>query len=536
MKKLGTFTKIGLWVDSRFNKDPEVIKNKKKRPALEAGLTTTTWSTGFDGEKTVGELGKVRKYYINYPKLRERSWQYFLESDIMSTIAERFTLWVVKNGLRLQLSPVTQILEENGVRLDAKRFSKSMELRYKLWADSKQSTKDEDQSFNQMLSTIFKMSIVGGDVLVILWVENGRLKVQTVDGAHLTVSMLTPLVNGNRVSNGVEYDQNKKHVAYHINTDTGVKRITAYDEATGLRKAFLVYGNKFRVDEVRGYPIGASSIESISKIDGYKDASLSKAEEINKVAYTIEHDKDSTGENPLTGGIASIVNGDGDDDAADQITPYEDGNNIAQNITQTMQRETINLPIGAKLQSLESKHELFFKDFFSTNANIVCAAWNIPPNVAFSLYTESYSSSRAAIKDWENTLDFNRKKLQAGCLDYVLEMFMYLELWSSRVIATGFINAIETGNQEVRQAFINAKFIGVTPPHIDPVKEAKALRIMAGSETDSIPFATLSELLEKSHGGDYNETIDKVAEELEEARKLGLIKEDNQSTEDSSTT
>jgi len=355
-------SKVKAYFKELFSSSNKVeLKGKELRNNQQqsANLSTNTWSTGFDGEKNLGELGAVKNYYIDYPKLRERSHQYFLESDIINTIIERFSLWVVKNGLRLQMNPIESILKESGVNADLKKYSKSIELRYKIWANSKKSTKSENQTFNKMLRKIFEQKKIAGDVLVVLWVVDGRLKVQTIDGAHLVGNTFLPAANGNYISHGVECDGDGKHVAYHVRTVNGVKRVRAYDKGTKLRTAFLVYGSTWRCDAVRGYPATAAALETASNIDSYTTASLTQADDIKRVSYALQHNQHSTGESHM-GKMIGAAMGDNRGNVDSQLDPYQEGSNITANLAATTGRNFANLPIGSELKSLESKNELFF--------------------------------------------------------------------------------------------------------------------------------------------------------------------------------
>ena len=52
----------------------------------------------FDGEKTPGEIGLIRRYNIDFNSLRARSWQSYLESEITQTVINKFITWIIGNN------------------------------------------------------------------------------------------------------------------------------------------------------------------------------------------------------------------------------------------------------------------------------------------------------------------------------------------------------------------------------------------------------------------------------------------------------
>src|SRR5690606_33684104 len=113
----------------------------------------------------------------------------------------------------------------------------------------------------------------------------------------------------------------------------------------------------------------------------------------------------STGENPFLDKMSATYK-------AKDSTTQQSLDNIRElegQIAVTSQKSVYNMPNGAQLKQLVSDNELSFKEFFSTNVEIVCACIGIPPEIALSKYDSNFSASRAAIKDWEHTLSVARK-------------------------------------------------------------------------------------------------------------------------------
>lgn len=499
-----------------------------KRPASNAysGTYTPYYTHIFNGEKNLGEIGPPRNYLLDYDTLRVRSWQSFLESEITQTVMKRYVRWKIGAGLKLHSEPAKVLLQAENIPLDAEEFNEAIESRWQVWAKSTHSVYDGMSNLNQLAQEADKNATIGGDVLVVLRVVNGMPKVQLIDGAHVRYPMgssfiETAAANGNKIINGIEMNATGGHVAYYVCTGPTMltyKRIEAKGP-TGLRMAYLVYGLKFRLDNHRGIPLISVVMETLKKMERYKEATIGSAEERQKIAYSIEHEEFSTGENPMTSILRKSVN----TEATDDVPVDDEGNRLADRVIATTNKQAFNMPNGTHLKILESKNELYFKDFFTVNIDVVCAAIEIPPNVAMMKYDSNYSASRAAIKDWEHTLNVNRINFSQDFYQPIYELFLETQVLIGKVLAPGYLKAILEGNLLVVAAYRNARFIGPSVPHIDPMKEVQAERMKLGGSAANIPLTTVEKATENVNGGDSDANMEQFAEELEEAKELNIV-------------
>ena len=494
---------------------------KKDEVKQDKGASTNyvrTYSTPFNGEKNYGEIGPAINYTLDYSILRIRSWQAYLESDIAQTILNRYGIWIMDKGLKLNCNPVQSILQAEGVNINTEQYNQRVEARFNLWQRSKRASYSGEESLNSIAKEAFKNCKVGGDVLVVLRLVEGQVKVELIDGAHLTSPMQPNLNTGRKIIGGVETDSKGTHIAYHIRTLNQVERIEAYSETTGLRVAFLVYGSKLRINSYRGLPVISTSLESLKKIERYKEATVGSAEERQKISYFIEHQTGSDGENPLNS-VAQIAAGGMGNGAVPKDSA---GNALANQIAVTTNKQAFNLTQGATIKALESDNELSFGEFYSTNANIICAAIGIPPNVAFSLYNDSFSASRAATKDWEHTIDVERDLFQTQFYDYIFAYWLHVEILSNRVQAPGYLSAFNSENYVLVEAYLNCRFTGPMFPHIDPVKEVNAERLKLGPNGAHLPLTTLERATEKLGEGDSINNMNQFSEERNDAETMNI--------------
>jgi capsid protein len=486
------------------------------------------FSISYDGEKNLGELGPVRNYVVDHQILRMRSWQLYLESEICQTVFKRFTRWVIGSGLKLQAEPQADVLKAEKIEMTPEDFNKPVEARFKLYGRMPAVDHSGYRSLHRLASLAKLNAIVGGDVLVILRLAGDVVTVQLVDGAHVGTPMnlkRTPkdfvMENGNRVRGGVELDARGKPVAYHVRkgeAGTEYDRIPARGEKSGALMAFMVYGLDYRLDNVRGLPLISAVMETAKKMERYKEATLGSAEERQKIAYTIEHDSSSTGENPMlrqmTAAAGFVKEGD--------IPVDEQGKSLAQHVTATTNKQAFNMPIGSKMTALESDNELSFRDFFSVNIELVCATIGIPPEVAMMKYDSNFSASRAALKDWEHTLMVERDRFAEQFYQHIYALWLDTQVLSNKVSAPGYLEALQTQNSMALAAYRNARWVGASVPHIDPLKEVKAEREKLGPAGAHLPMTTLEAATEALNGGDSAANVMQFSRELNAAIGAGI--------------
>jgi len=518
------------WIDNLLGREPseKITSITQVRPGVSNGSDPELKNSGswgqwqpiyyqsFDGEKNTGEIGKIKKYSIDYYGLRLRSWQSYLESDITQDIVKKFALWVVGNGLKLQSEPKTELIKDLG-EFNREEWTRDIESRFSLFCNSEQSDFKQMDDYNTLNFEAFKSAIVGGDVLCVHRFKDGKLSTQFIDG-ELVIN--PPLQSkeyksaeqrGNKIRHGVEIDKRGTHVAYFVKqTDGSVLRIQTRGTRTKHHFAYLIYGLKYRLDSVRGLPLIAVVMESIKKIDRYKEATIGSAEERAKVVYSIEHAQFSTGENPLMKNVAASFNAN----ARVEDEDLDKGEQTAQKVAKTTTRQAFNMPIGAQMKALESKNELYFKDFFSTHVNLICATIGIPPEIALSKYDSNFSASRAALKDWEHTMKVTRKFWANQTYKRFYSLWFTLQALTDKIPARGFAAAWKVKDWLTLEAYKFARFVGANVPHIDPVKEVQAERMKLGALGVNLPLSTAEAATENLSEGDFTSNAEQFMREL----------------------
>lgn len=476
------------------------------------------FTVSYDGEKTRGAMGPIKRYLLDHIALRARSWSSYLDSEITQGIINKFSGWIIGSGLKLQSEPADLVLSTEGITIDKEAFSKTIEARWKMYGRSTKVDHSGRENLHQLAHIAHINSIIGGDVLVVLRLVKDNITVQLIDGSQVQQPIFTAEFHtkaqsrGNTISHGVERNKKGQHVAYYIRKAfNSFTRIRA--KSAGRLTAFLIYGHRYRIDNTRGMPLITAVMESIKKIDRYREATVGSAEERAKITYTIEHDVTSTGENPMLAQVKAAFSAD----AKKQTGPI-DGEAVAAKVAVTTDKQVINMPIGSKLKSLEAKNELYYKEFYTVNINSVASAIGIPPEVALSKYDSNFSASRAALKDWEHTIFVKRGDFSFQFYQNIYNLWLEVQILQNKIQAPGYLEAVAKDNDMVIQSYQNARWVGANVPHIDPLKEVKAERAKLGNSF--VPLTTAEAATEALSAGEFDSNVVQMIREVETSKPL----------------
>lgn len=503
------------------------IESNISLPSNHPSTGNLIFSAGFDGEKTVGELGHIYDLKPDHLKLRMRAYELDLKTDIIKLITGKFFKWCVGTGLKLQLEPENEVLTMLGFEQFSEREIMQREHLFNLWAKSKLSDYQGRDNLHKKAADTFKTAFLGGDALVILRFEKDGLKVQLIDGEQL-VNPADDEGKGkdNTIKNGVEYNKKGQHIAFWIKTDnsffSGSKRVKAKD-SKGITRAWMVYGSKHRIDHHRGVPNISSILEKVSKLDRFVESSVSKAEKTADILYSFEHDQNSNEENPI-----SQLGAKKRTEIANSVDSYEESGRTANQLRQSTSGTVLNLPRGASIKSLANESETNFKEFYESVFRSLCASVDVPPEVALQMYEQSYSSSRAAINMWEHIIEIYRNEIIIeNFYKPILKAWMYYNSLNDTLNHAGYERSIRENNLMALEAYYSCRFTGKKMPHIDPLKEAKAIRQLLGTEN---PLINHEQATEMANGGDWISNYNKYKEEIKnlEPKKDGESTETNQ--------
>ena len=502
-------------------KEPEI----KKEPEASTVNYSNLQVEYFDGEKTPFELGSPLDWEIDYYSLRARAWEAYLQTDIILNAIRKYVLWIVGPGLKIQSEPVTELLKTKGINLsdkEVKEFTESVETQFRLFCNTRQSTYTTNECLHDLACEALKNALLAGDCLVINRYARKTTNTQLIDGGLIE----TPIdgcysdaaaARGNVIIKGVEVNEKGTHIAYYIsNDDYASTRIEARLK-DGTIQAWLMYGLRGKLSDVRGVSLLVAVLETVSKMDRYKDASVGSAEENAKTVATIEHDALSDGDNPMMAQMKAVYSNQ--DGGVNQAALS--GEAVAGKIAMSENKRVYNLGPGQKYVQNNPNSDSNFGSFYGINLDVVYSTLGIPPEVAMDKFGGAYSGSRAALKSWEYKMFTDRSvTLDRGFYGPIFNFWIYASVLNQKLKVRGYEEALHKRDFMVLAAYHNHRFIGATVPHIDPVKEANAERVILGPAYKDVPLTTADQSMENLNRGDFPATIKKATNEKEIAKEF----------------
>ena len=489
----------------------------------------------FDGEKTPGDLGVVTKNIPDYMRLRLRGLDAYVKTDAIKLLTNRRVQWVIGNGMKLECEPEKDVLKLSGITITTE-FQKQVEALWKVYSNSKRCDYESRRNLHEIAKDCYSDKFKTGDALVVCRIEKHGPTVQLISGEFVQTPLhgnevLDKKGKDNTIIHGIEYNQRGEQVAYYVRTNVvgqvslKYERIEAYGKNYKRRMAWMVYGQKLTSDQKRGVPEFTQVIEKVLKLDRYVGASVGKAEQAANILFGIEHKEYSDGSNPLQDIANRRLTGEAG--KKDAIDSYKLGDGLANKITRTTSNQTFNLPPGASLKDFGTDIETSFADFHEKNQDDIFSSCDTPPEVAKQKYNSNYSASRAAINSWGYIVDIDRNDFANQFYKPFYALWFEFQVLTNKINADGFVKALISDDFMVFEAYLQCRFVGRNMPHIDPLKEVKAIREALGD--DRTPLISREQATEGLGFGDFHENIQ---EYNEENNKFNLVQDDNTETND----
>ena len=517
---------------NRINSE-DMIFEGTPRNLSSPGFTFGLVSSLFDGEKYPGGLSnKLDFFYVDYWTLRSSSYRLYTENRYAQGLIKRLLTNEIHRGLTLEATISANIL---GLSKDfVNTWSDDVEEKFEIWSSNKELVSQNGQfNFGQTQIEVRKTALLSGDCLIILR-QHPVLKIpviEIIDGSHIR----TPIkkVGDNEVRHGVELDKKGRHVAFYVpdTSDlTGLKsvRIPARGTKSGRKIAWMVYGNRIRIDDVRGMPMLGVIMQALKELDRYSDAEQ-RAAVINAILpLFIKKGQNKPGTMPLAGGAVRKNAVVADDTASTGARSF----NIDQ-----------QLP-GLVLDELQQGEEPVSFSTVRPNVNyrvfeeamMASFAWvnEIPPNIFRLAFSANYSASTGEVNELKLYLDKIRWVFAADCNKPVYGEWLISMVLMGLISAPGLLENwrnprkfLETG------AWFASEWFGAIKPSMRLNQDVKAFRdaIAEGFVTRDIASKTL-------FGRKYTTMVrrlerenDQLAETLQPLMDAGLIKKENVNSE-----
>ena len=206
--------------------------------------------------------------------LMARSRQLFMGNPISRGAILKIRTNVIGDGLKLKSRINNSLL--NLSTDEVERIQKEIENIWTLWADSTECDIQGDLTFNQLQDLAMITYLMDGECFVNLPYHQRQnelfdLKVQFLDSYYCEAQE-----SNDYLYEGVETDEKGVIKAYHFrDKHYQYTRIPVFD-STG-RKQILKLMEKERIGQVRGVPLLAPALETLSQLSRFSNAELMNA-------------------------------------------------------------------------------------------------------------------------------------------------------------------------------------------------------------------------------------------------------------------
>lgn len=424
--------------------------------------------------------------------IRARSRDLERNSDILNAQILAMERNVVGTGFVLQ----SKVLDDNSE--EDEPLNTEIERCWKEWCRPQNCEITGRFSMSELVCLCLRRRFIDGGILILMVMEAGQFKLQLleVDDLDTTVTMN----QNNRVVGGVEIDQYRRPVAYHIKVYDTWGFWVHSERVDAGRVIYLPYLT--RPSQVREIAQTAPSLGRVDDVNELIDAAVEKERVLAHLSVVVEKD-DGT----LTGGIGGLGRGYGSDKAE---AAQEEGSPPAE----ILEQGTVTyLKPGEKISTVAPAGTSSTVDpVIKTTQRLAGGGVGLSyETVSRDMSQVNYSSARQGLLEDEKTYRTIQKYLVQHLLDVVYPVWLQ--------------TAVLNGNLDLPDYFSNPKkyerHIWITAgwDWIDPLKEATANKVAL--ETNQ---RTLQEICAEK-GKDWRDVLRQRSRELRMQQTLNLNEE-----------
>lgn len=437
------------------------------------------------------------------PTLREESRDLHRNSGLVNSIFGTKVTSVVGSGLvpHPQIDFKALGLPEDGVE----DIQDGIKREWDLFA--KKCNIDGELNFGQTCALAYLSLLENGDVFALTPFDDTpgtpySRKIQLIEADR--ISNPDEQVDSDVMSGGIElHPRTGRRLACHVrsihpgslNYDKDLKWAReAFFTDDGLPRV-LHLTKKKRIGQRRGVPELAPVIELIKQLTRYTESEVAAAVITSFFTVFTKGTQDVGGLDPLV----------------------HEGGNSGENTDRKFKMgygNMFDLAPGEEVEFADpNRPNKSFNDFAMALITQICAALQIPAEIALKSFTKSYTASRAAMAEaWKLYLN-DRLLLVDKICNPMYELFFTEAVSLGRISAPGFLD----GDAAIRQAWLKARWVGPPRGMIDEVKEIEA----AERRTEG-GFTTLEYEVETLFGGDWEPAQRQRSREVGLRRELGL--------------
>ncbi len=436
-----------------------------------------------------GVANRGRSRTLNHYRMLMNGRDAYHDSVQARAIVSRKTDNIVGIGLRVEPLPVASILGITDLAAD--EWSRDVAHRFDLCMRDKKQNRSETMTGYQSQHFYSTGKERDNDVFVRLYYSGDRglqspLQFEFIDTTQIRGSAITNTAAPYRkFKDGIERDDRGREKAYSISVpdvDGRIKSVTVQATGPKSKRKFMLHGfTPEYAGQGRGYSPLGFAIQKFENITDLESAHIKKAINQSSVMMTVENELNDPGD-PFLGA-------DGGQNAGPSKTVAQYGENAEPDSTalgvdpraMRMQGAEIKEP-GSTVIIAPGRGDKFkeigfkapadsFDTFLDSFTAHLSAAAGMPIEVLLMRFNQNYSASRATLILFWRKIIIDREEMAA---DYLTP---YYEMWMAEEIAAGRIQAPGWSDPVLRAAWLNAAWVGMPLPDIDPSKTAKAAEI-----------------------------------------------------------
>lgn len=376
-----------------------------------------------------------------------------------------------------------------------------IEQRWRKWA-SRPVTLDGQQNLRELCKLAVRSWVRDGEFVLRPIVRDGELRLQGLEGDYIPEALDfaqggARLAGVARTVNGISVNADGRPLFYHLALEhpgaSGYGRVSPPTEAVPAESVLHLYSHK-RAGQLRGMPLGCTSLNDLRMLKGYFKAELAAARMNSARAVSIKKQIDSQGQ--YTG----------------------DGTDANENIVVNGGEAGVTLlPAGYEMDWAPVEHPSgSFDSFVNAATRHMAASWNVSHALLTrNLREVNFSSLRIESVACARYFGARQDELIARVLDPIYQVWLEVELLSGRLAAP-------SGRFELPYSSIDkyreVRFIPPPFPSYDPEKDLAAER-----EKVRLGIKSLSAVCLEQTGRELADVVAERKEERELLAEAGLL-------------
>ena len=427
-------------------------------------------------------------------QLRARSRDQFLNNDFARRYVEMVRANIVgPNGVVFQ----SAALDSNG-NID-RQDSDAIEKAFNDWARAEHCDLEERTCWKEKQRQAAGTAAIDGEILARTYTGPSYGKygfmVQHLDAALLNEEYNKNLAGGNFIRMGIEYDQRKRAVAYHllVGSNAAADSINAGKRYRRIPANQIIHTfDPIQTGQSRGYPWMATGLGSLKMLDAYFEAALTAARAgASKMGFIQSAD-------------GAAFSGDDVDDDGSVISDFEAG--IIE-----------QLPEGMTFNPFDPKypHELFenftkvFLQRFASGGGVSYSG------VSGNLEGVNFSSIRAGVLEEREMCKIRQEWFIEGYCRPIFERWLTAALLGGHITVQG--RPLPADKEE---KFRRATWQARRWAWVDPSKDTNSRVTQIENN-----LTTVSAVI-REQGQDPDEVFQERSKELARMKELGLTDEE----------